>query len=96
MADRKLRAVGADEKPAVPERESLESAVLSRDPLRIAVASRWDIVDKLKDASGAPAAALHRQLALANDKIDSLLARAAQEDDPVAKVEDGDFDEAAI
>lgn len=96
MKDRSpLRAVGADEKPK-PRVLSLDDAIDGGDPLEIALAQRRDIVAKLKDANGPAAAALHRQLSLTSDRIESLEAREQQEDDPVAHVEDGKFDSAAI
>lgn len=93
-----LRAVAPDETPE-PKRDrglSLAEAIVNGDRLQIEYAQRRDIAAKLADASGPAAAALHRQLSLTNDKIEALESREQQEDDPVARVEDGKFDAAAI
>ncbi|WP_442575878.1 hypothetical protein ACSBPH_01625 [Microbacterium sp. F51-2R] len=93
-----LRAVAPDETPE-PKRDlglSLSEAIVKGDRLQIEYAQRRDIASKLDGASGPAAAALHRQLSLTNDKIDALESRDEREDDPVARVEDGKFDAAAI
>ena len=93
-----LRAVAPGEKPD-PSGDrglSLADAITSGDRLQIEYSQRRDIAAKLGDASGPAAAALHRQLSLTNDKIKALKSRQRTEDDPVAKVEDGKFNAAAI
>lgn len=98
VARTSLRAVRPDETP--DQRSdlglSLSEAIVRGDRLQIEYAQRRDIASKLADAAGPAAAALHRQLSLTNDKIDALEARGQQEDDPVARVEDGKFDASAI
>ncbi len=98
MAVSKLRAVAPDEKPEVSGDRglSLAEAITLGDRLQIEYAQRRDIAVKLDAATGPAAAALHRQLSLTNDKIDALESRQRTEDDPVAKVEDGKFNAAAI
>lgn len=59
------------------------------------MAQRVEMVGALPETKGPALAALHRQIALTSKEIESLQAR-SREDDPVAKVEDGKFNAAAI
>lgn len=91
----KLRAVAPDEVPTPPRVLSLADAVAGGDYLEILLAQRREIVDSLPEERGPAKAALHRQLSLISKEIEGLQARST-EDDPVAQVEDGEFDAAAI
>lgn len=100
MPQPQLRAVKPDEKPKSGPPQTLAEAVESGDPLAIALAQRRDIVQKLADASGPAAAALHRQLTLTSKEIDELkaAARVQAADEGTADDLTGDerFDASAI
>lgn len=89
-----LRAVEPGESPAV-EVLTLDEAIERGSYLQILVAQRKQMVGDLPDTKGPALAALHRQISLVSKEIETLQSR-PQEDDPVAQVEDGKFDAAAI
>lgn len=89
-----LRAVEPGESPE-PEVLSLDEAIERGSYLQILVAQRKQMVGDLAETKGPALAALHRQISLTSKEIESLQSR-SQEDDPVAQVEDGKFNAAAI
>ena len=94
MADRKpaLRAVEPGDAPAPM---SLEDAIERGTYLQILIAQRRQMVDDLSGTKGPALAALHRQISITSKEIEALQSGSV-EDDPVASVEDGAFDAAAI
>lgn len=93
-----LHAIGPDDVPPAPPRpKTIAEAVESGSTLDVLRLTRERIARTLDDPNCPPRdqAALSRRLIEIGREIDAIEAR-SMEDDPVAKVEDGKFNAAAI
>lgn len=93
-----LRAVAPNETPMSAPPKSIAEASASGSTLDELRLMRARIARTLDDPNCPPRdlAALSRRLIEIGKEVDAIQARADQEDDPVARVEDGEFDAAAI
>ena len=99
MAARKpLRAVGADEKAAPAKPKTISEAVTTGTTRDVLVASRDRIARALDDPNIAARdlASNSKRLMELIREIEALDARALEEDDTGASVEDGAFDASAV
>ena len=97
MADRALRAVGADEKAVRREPMTVTAAAKDGTTRDLLVALRTRIAKTVEDDTTPPRdlAALSKRLTDISKEIEALDARARQESSG-GEVEDGEFDAAAI